>query len=267
MKRVFVFLPNILLVMFFMTSSVFILPSGVLAESAGGLDDFDDFDDFNFEVGVAAKIYDPFEKVNRKMFIFNDFADRYFLEYIATGYQNFLPHRLRKMVRNFLHNLSAPLTVVNSVFQGDLDNSMHSLSSFLINSTVGLAGLFNVSDERGISYHQEDLGQTFAKYGLNAGPYLVLPFIGSSNVRDVSGILLTSTANPMSINIFKVGDDELFDDTVLLGLTAISVVDRRENLLKIVDNLRKSSFDLYSAARSAYIQNRVSKINNENKLR
>ncbi len=229
-------------------------------------DDFDDddFDDFNFQVTPTKEIYDPFEKVNRKIFIFNDFVDRHLFEHIALGYRKVLPGFTRRSIRNFLSNLYSPFTVVNSILQGNLDNSMASFSSFLINSTLGIGGLFDVAGSKDITYFEEDLGQTFASYGLGPGPYLMLPFLGPSNLRDSSGMAITTTIDPLSVNIFKVGDDVLFDDEVLMGLTVISMIDKRESLLKIISDLRTNSFDIYATARSAYMQNRQSKINNEN---
>lgn len=252
---------------------IFSVPSNSFALSKLGnkteiIDPYDEFDDFaDFDFGVTAKkeIYDPFEPLNRKVFLFNEFFDQYFFEHVAIFYQKFIPKIIRKSFRNFLNNITAPFTIINSSLQGDFDNSMASFSSFLINSTLGIGGLIDVAQKKDINYYKEDFGQTFAKYGLGPGPYLVLPFLGPSNLRDSSGIAVQNSLSPLSINIFKIGDDELVHPDILLGFKTASFVDNREFLLNIISDLRKNSFDLYTAMKSAYSQNRIAKINNENR--
>ena len=226
-------------------------------------DDFEDFEDFNFDVSPKKEVYDPFEKVNRKIFIFNDYVDRYFFEHVAIFYRKSLPKGIRKSIRNFFNNLSAPFSVVNSIFQGNGQNAMASFSAFLINTTLGVGGLFNVAGDKEVRYYEEDLGQTFAYYGSPAGPYLMLPFFGPSNLRDGTGMGINALVSPLSVNIFDVGDDELVNEKILTGFTITSLIDKRESLLKIIEDLRNNSFDPYATARSAFMQNRNSKINNE----
>lgn len=226
--------------------------------------DFEEFRDFDFQVKPTKEVYDPFEPVNRKVFIFNEFIDRHFVRHVAIYYQKSLPIAVRKSIRNFFDNIKSPFTVANSLLQGNSENAMAGFSSFLINSTLGVGGLFDVAGRKDILYYEEDLGQTFATYGIGPGPYLILPFLGPSNIRDTSGLIITNLSDPLSINIFKVGDNEIVNDELLTGFTVVSLIDKRESLLKIVDDMRENSFDIYATTRSAYIQNRQSKINNEN---
>lgn len=227
-------------------------------------EDFEDIKNFDFQVKSNADVYDPLESVNRKIFVFNDYLDRKIVRYVAISYQKSLPKPVRKSIRNFITNASTPFSVVNSLLQGDGENAMASFSSFLINSTIGVGGLFDVAGNKNITYNQEDLGQTLAVYGLGSGPYLVIPLIGPSNLRDGVGNLATSAVDPLSINAFKIGNDSVASDETILGFTVISLIDKRESLLKIVDDLRANSFDSYATTRSAYSQNRTSKIKNQN---
>ena len=105
-------------------------------------DDFDDFDNFNLDVGQNLEIYDPLEKINRKIYKFNDVTDRYFFEHIARGYRKSIPKKARISIRNFISNLASPFTIFNSILQGSAENTMSSFSAFLINSTYWLAWLY-----------------------------------------------------------------------------------------------------------------------------
>jgi len=222
--------------------------------------EYEDFKDFDFDVKPKVEIYDPFEKVNRKIFVFNDKLDIYFLEPVATYYGKVVPGPIIRSVRNFFNNLSAPFSVANSLLQGDGNNAMASFSSFMINSTLGVVGLFDVAGNKKIEYDKEDLGQTFARYGSGPGPYLMLPFFGPSTLRDASGMAITESLSPLSLNITKIGNDDLVSDKAVLGMSVISVIDKRESLLTIIRDLRANSFDFYATSRSAYMQNRESKI-------
>jgi phospholipid-binding lipoprotein MlaA len=225
----------------------------------------DEPENFNFSgTSSASEIYDPLEKVNRKIFVFNEIFDRYFFEHIARGYRNYVPKPVRTSVGNFLHNLSLPIVVVNSAFQGDLNNSMASFSTFLINTTIGVGGLFDVAKSKKIKYNNEDFGQTFAKYKVGQGPYLVLPFLGPSNLRDTTGLVLEKLVNPLAFNVLEVGGNrELIEPYEAYSLAGASAIDAREGLLDIVDDVRKNSFDGYATIRSGYLQKRNSLINNK----
>ncbi|MDX2083143.1 MAG: VacJ family lipoprotein [Rickettsiales bacterium] len=223
-------------------------------------------DDADFEIYNSEndqEVYDPLEKYNRKIFAFNDFLDRYFLEHIARGYRLYIPKPIRNSTRNFLTNLNAPISAFNSLLQGKSDNTLATISNFLINSTIGLGGLFEVAKSKGIKYNKEDFGQTLGSYGINSGAYLVVPFLGPSSTRDFSGFVTDQVINPASYNIFRIGGKTyLIGKNNLFILNSVRTIDSREGLLDITDDARKDSFDYYATLRSAYNQNRNFDIKN-----
>lgn len=226
---------------------------------------FDDNEDEfeNYETGTEEEIYDPYEKVNRKILVFNDVLDRYFLEYIAKGYRASVPKTGRKMIRNFLNNLSLPLSTLNSLAQGNVNNGLASFSNFLINTTLGVGGLFDVAGEKGIFYKSEDFGQTLGRYGSGPGPYLMLPFLGPSTARDFTGWVTDKSISPFGFNFLEVGGKEDFiSDETRIGLAIMSGIDARESLIEVIDDIRKDSFDPYATIRSAYLQKRATEIQN-----
>lgn len=220
----------------------------------------DDFDDFGLEESQKPD-YDPLEPANRVIYVFNDKFDRYFFEHVAKTYRFVIPKKARSSIRNFLNNLSKPISFVNSLAQGKIDNSLATLSSFIINSTVGIFGLFDVADINGIKYNKEDFGQTLGHYGVGYGFYLVVPFRGPSSLRDISGWALDSSIDPLGLNVLNFDDDEdMISDTFRVSTTIMSAVDSRESLINVIDDIRKDSFDPYVTLRSAYIQNRKAEI-------
>ncbi len=225
------------------------------------LSDDADFENYSFE--TSSEIYDPLEKYNRKIFVLNDFLDRYLLEYVAKTYRNDVPRPARTAIRNFLNNISAPISAFNSFLQGKSDNGLATFSTFLINSTIGVGGLFNVAEEKGVRYKAEDFGQTLGHYGVSSGPYLMVPFFGPSSVRDFSGFAADQIINPASYNALKIGGHTyLVGKSELVALTTLRAVDLRESLIDVVDDARQESFDFYATIRSAYTQKRSSDIKN-----
>ncbi len=226
--------------------------------------DYDDeFAAFESEFGKSQDlIYDPFESVNRKIYSFNDVIDRYAMEPIAQAYRNYIPRSMRKSVRNFTTNLSLPISTINSFAQGKLNNGLATFSNFLINSTLGIGGLFDVAGNKNITYNPEDFGQTLGHYGLNSGPYLVLPILGPSSGRDFAGYAVDRSTDPMGFNVWQIGGStNAIDIDIRTSVALTDAIDLREALLDTVDGLRKDSFDLYAAMRSSYLQHRQAKIN------
>jgi phospholipid-binding lipoprotein MlaA len=214
-----------------------------------------------FELQTSEEIYDPLEKMNRKIFIFNDYFDRYFFEHVAKFYHKGVPQGARMSIRNFLLNLSLPISAVNSLLQGNVDNTLSTFSNFLINTTVGFGGLFDVAGDKGIKYRVEDFGQTLGHYRTGSGAYLVLPFLGPSSVRDLGGLIVDKSANPFELNFLEFGGREDFiNNNVRLGLAGASAVDKRESLIDIIDSIKADSFDPYATYRSAYLQKRQTDI-------
>ena len=205
---------------------------------------------------IEDEIYDPFEPVNRAIFSFNNVADRIVLEPIAKGYKK-LPSPLQSGINNFLSNLRAPLVVVNQLLQGQGQNAFQSSGRFIVNSTVGIFGLFDVAEKMGLEEKEEDYGQTLATWGVGDGFYLVLPLFGPSNLRDTSGMVLTMLTDP--INAYAVSEGEAW---LVPMRTAANAVDTRSQIIDEVNALRDNSVDYYAAVRSSYYQNRKAAINN-----
>ena len=205
---------------------------------------------------IEDEIYDPFEPINRAIFSFNNVADRIILEPIAKGYKK-LPSPIQSGVNNFLSNLRAPLVVVNQLLQAQGQNAVQSSGRFLVNSTVGVFGLFDVAEKIGLEEKEEDYGQTLATWGVGDGFYIVLPLFGPSNLRDTSGMLLTMITDP--INAYAVSEGEAW---LVPMRTAANAVDQRSQIIDEVNALRDNSVDYYAAVRSSYYQNRNAAINN-----
>ena len=212
----------------------------------------DEYDTTPFE----DEIYDPLEPLNRAIFGFNVAADRVILEPIAKGYKK-LPAPVQTGVSNFLSNLRTPLVAVNQLLQGQGKNAAESTGRFLINSTAGVFGLVDVADKMGLEEKEEDFGQTFAKWGLGDGFYIVLPIFGPSNVRDTAGMALTYVTDPF--NAYLVSEGEAW--AVPLR-TASNAVDQRSKIIDEVNALRDNAVDYYAAVRSSYYQNRKAAIDN-----
>jgi len=209
------------------------------------------------------EIYDPYEKANRKIYNFNDVLDRYFLEHVARAYRKTMPERARDAVHNFLNNLSLPVSALNSLAQGKTDNALATFSSFLINTTVGVVGIFDVAGKKGVFYKPEDFGQTIGYYGTGSGAYLMLPFLGPSSTRDLSGFVVDRAVNPVGFNVFDVGGNQAqIPFNYIVGYVVLSAIDSREGLLDVIDDIRKDSFDPYATIRSAYLQKRLNEIKN-----
>jgi phospholipid-binding lipoprotein MlaA len=236
--------------------------SKVSAKLATNFENEDEFESYETK-DASSEIYDPLEKYNRKIYVFNDAFDRYFLEYVAQFYRVGVPRSARMSIRNFVTNITLPFSAINSLLQGKVDNSLATFSSFLINSTIGIGGIFDVAGNKNIRYRSEDLGQTLGHYGLNSGAYLVIPFLGPSSTRDLSGWSAEKVISPLGINYFKIAEESnLTNGTFRFSLTLASGIDTRESLLDIIDDVRKDSFDPYATIRSAYLQKRLFDVKN-----
>lgn len=210
-----------------------------------------------FSVGACAskntssEINDPLEGVNRVAFKMNDRADRFVLEPIAKGYRAVTPEGGRVVVRNFLRNLNSPTVIGNELLQGDFKGAGNATARVVINTLAGFGGLIDVADMGGIEHQPEDFGQTLATWGVGDGMYLMLPLLGPSSLRDASGRLVDSYADPLRIYLFNIDEEHLH--YTRLGVDAVS---KREELIEVIDDLRRNSFDYYAAVRSAYYQHR-----------
>ncbi len=196
---------------------------------------------------------DPLEPTNRFFFEVNYAADELLLKPFAGWYYTALPNPVQDSVRNALRNVSTPVVLANDLFQGEMDRAGVTFMRFLINSTVGLAGLFDVAGEWGYPYHDEDFGQTLAVHGVDEGAYLVLPIFGPSNPRDAAGRGVDTLIDPLTW-VLPQGWG-----IVRAGIRGL---DTRARNLKTLDEIRKGSVDYYAAIRSLYRQRRADEINN-----
>ena len=187
---------------------------------------------------------DPWEGFNRGVFAFNDTLDRAVLKPVARGYRWATPQPVQTGVGNFFSNLGEIRTTLNSLLQGKPGNAGRSTSRFLLNTTVGIAGLWDVATPMGVTAEREDFGQTLGVWGVGEGPYLVLPLLGPSTVRDTGGLPLDMVSYP----VYYVENDK-----VRYGLTALRIVDVRAGLL---DQEELIQGDRYTFIRDAYLQRR-----------
>ncbi|WP_110668550.1 VacJ family lipoprotein [Salinicola halophilus] len=200
--------------------------------------------------GQDANPQDPWEGFNRGVYQFNDTLDRYALKPVAQGYDAVTPEPVQDGVGNFFSNLGEIRTAFNSVLQWEWANAGVSSGRFLINSTLGVAGLLDPASRMGLEENHEDFGQTLGVWGIDSGPYLVLPILGPSTVRDASGLPVDAYTYPVTY---------VEDDAWRFGLTFLRFVDLRADLLD-QENLIQG--DRYSFIRDAYLQRRQFEVTN-----
>ena len=200
---------------------------------------------------------DPFELLNRFTFAFNMALDTLVFQPVAATYRFLLPVEARNSVRNAVRNLRSPMILINDVLQVEMERARTTLVRFLVNSTMGVLGLFDVADDMGYPYHDEDFGQTLGAHGVGEGFYLVLPVLGPSNPRDGIGILVDMYLDPM-IYAAEAADIEDF----LLARTLAEGIDKRARNIETIEDLKRDSIDFYARVRSLYRQSRANEINN-----
>jgi phospholipid-binding lipoprotein MlaA len=209
----------------------------------------------------SSEIDDPMEGFNRAVFAFNDAFDQALIRPIAVGYRTVVPRPARTGLRNFTRNLRAPVNFANELMQGDIDGAGRVFTRTAVNTFIGLGGLIDVAAMEGIPYDQEDFGQTLAVWGLGHGPYVVLPVLGPSSVRDASGIGVDMLLDPMNWYFYNVRPK---NEGWRYARAAAEGVVKREELLDALDDLRRNSFDYYAAMRSAYVQRRQAMVRDGN---
>lgn len=191
---------------------------------------------------------DPFESFNRAMFSFNDGVDKLLIKPAAEGYKAVLPTPVRTGITNFFANLGDLWIGINNVLQGKVSAGASDFGRFALNSTVGILGFFDVASNAGFEKHNEDFGQTLGRWGMGSGPYLVLPMLGPSSLRDgLSRLLVDWRGNPVWYTA------EPATGNILVG---VNLIDTRANLLAVSDLAEQAALDFYSYTRSAYLQRR-----------
>jgi phospholipid-binding lipoprotein MlaA len=204
----------------------------------------------------AAEIDDPIEPVNRAMFELNRFLDELALKPLAAWY-GMLPDRAREGTHNFLGNLKNPWTAVNDLAQGEGERFGNSVARFFINTLLGFFGTFDPAAQLGFPAHEEDAGQTFGAWGAGDGPYLVLPVVGPSNLRDALGFAVDSFLDPVNY-IARRGDA----NWVGPARSAAGGVDARHRNAQQIDDLQRQSTDFYATIRRVYTDRRRAAIAN-----
>lgn len=194
---------------------------------------------------------DPFEGFNRAMFEFNDGIDRVALKPAAEVYKNTLPSFVQAGVENFFGNLGDVWTAVNNLLQGKPAHATTDVARVVVNSTIGLGGLIDVASAGGVTKHNEDFGQTLGVWGIEAGPYIVLPFLGSSTLRDTAALPAEAAGDPWN-----------YKEPVRWRIagTVLRVVDQRAAALDLSTWIEDAALDRYQFVRDAYLQRRQSKV-------
>lgn len=204
----------------------------------------------SFHISAAADEVDPWQSYNRAMFSFNDTVDRYTLKPLAKGYVFITPKFVRTGVSNVLSNVGEVPSILNGILQGKPEKAGRDTGRLLINSTLGLAGIFDVAKHLGLpSLGREDFGQTLAVWGVDQGPYIVLPFLGPSTARDTVALPAGWYTDP------RAYIDHQRTKNVTLGVT---LLDTRAELLDLEEHI---TGDRYTFVRDAYLQRRVFLIN------
>ena len=209
-------------------------------------------------------VKDCFEKLNRATFSLNMSLDKAIFKPVAKGYRS-LPSPVRTGTSNALINLSSLITIPNNILQGEFKTAGVNVGRLVVNTTVGVLGIFDVAEKMGFSeYEKEDYGQTLGKWGVSPGCYIVIPVLGPTTVRDTAGSFINILGGDPYYNVSTHGNNEYLTDKVYMTTKVISGVDFRAKNLESIDNLEKNSIDFYASVKSLYLQDRQQKIKNSN---
>lgn len=205
----------------------------------------------------ADGIRDPLEPMNRLIFSMNLAADTVVIRPAADLYRTIIPRPGRDAVRSFLRNLESPVILANDILQGELSRAGITTVRFLINSTAGIAGLFDVAAKMGYERHSEDFGQTLGRYGMDEGFFLMLPILGPSSFRDALGLGVDFYFDPLNYWADNTGHEEL-----MVARTVVRGIDARSRTIETLDEIERTSIDFYATVRSLYRQQRNDEIRN-----
>tara|TARA_B100001093_G_scaffold451015_1_gene458157 strand:- start:20 stop:811 length:792 start_codon:yes stop_codon:yes gene_type:complete len=205
---------------------------------------------------------DCFESFNRASFTLNQGLDKTIFKPVAKGYRA-LPAPIKKGTGNVLNNLSSLITIPNNLLQGDFKLAGINTGRLVVNSTIGVLGLFDVASDMGFpEYVKEDYGQTLGTWGVGPGCYLVLPVLGPSTIRDTAGMFVNIMGGDPYYNISVNGNNEYLDGKFYATTKIISAVEFRAANIDSLENLEKNSVDFYASVKSLYTQDRENKIKN-----
>lgn len=194
---------------------------------------------------------DPYENINRKFYVFTDVVDRKIMEPVAGFYIDYVPMRMQRSIANFYDNLSYPNVILNAFLQGKMRQGFQDSLRFMVNTTIGGVGLFDMATPMGLLAHDEDFGQTLGVWGVNANTYLFIPLLGPSSNRDLPGLPVSVFTSPIFyVGVYAIGAPV----TVPLGI--LGAIDKRARLsgpMKIRD---EAALEPYLFVRDAYLQQR-----------
>ena len=193
---------------------------------------------------ASAQNPDPWQSTNRNIFRFNDYFDQLLVKPVARTYTLFIPRFARQGVGNFFSNIDDINVFVNNLLQLKLGDAASDSGRFLVNSTIGVVGIFDLATDFGLAKHEEDFGQTLGRWGVGSGPYVMLPVFGASNLRDSFGLVLDTLFNPIQYHE---------DESLKFSLFLLRETDSRAGLLALDDLI---TGDRYLFIREAYIQRR-----------
>ena len=213
-----------------------------------------------------SEVKDCFEKINRVTFALNQALDKVIFKPVASVYRK-LPSPAKKGVNNSLENISHLLTIPNNIIQGDFNQAAVNTGRFVINTTIGIIGIFDVAEYLGLSnYEKEDYGQSLAKHGVGPGCYIVLPILGPSTARDTLGSTLNFLGGDPWYNVTVSNDTKYFKNSDYYFSKGAAGVDFRAKNYDSIENLDKNSLDFYASVKSLYLQDRQQKILNSKKI-
>jgi phospholipid-binding lipoprotein MlaA len=201
---------------------------------------------------------DPLEEINRSIFGFNQVVDEVVLVPVAKGYRTAVPPPMRTSIYDFMRNLNAPVILAHDVLQGQPRLAAETLARLTINTTIGFGGMFDVAGRIGIPHHTNDMGITFATYGIGEGPYLVAPVLGPTNPRDIVGRVGDSFIDP--VTYVAANNDWWY---MPLSRTVVSGIDVRSRNIEALADIEKTSLDYYATIRSLFRQRRAAEIRHE----
>ena len=239
------------------TITIFLLTFNANAGSDG---------DLIIKKNQPAEVKDCFEKLNRATFAFNQALDGVIFKPVASAYR-ILPSPIKTGVSNSLENISNLVTIPNNILQGELKKAGVNSGRFIINTTFGILGIFDVADHLGFpEYEKEDYGQSLATMGVGPGCYLVLPVLGPSTVRDATASVANFIGGDAWYNVTVTNDTQHFSDFDYYASRVTSGIDFRAKNFDAIENLEKNSIDFYASVKSLYLQDRQQKILNTNKI-
>ena len=223
-------------------------------------------EDLILKKNQPSEIKECFETLNRGTFALNQGLDNVIFKPIASVYKK-IPSPVKSGVSNSLDNLSNLITIPNNILQGDIGMAVENTGRFVVNTTIGILGIFDVAQYLGFSeYKKEDYGQTLAKHGVGPGCYVVLPVLGPSTARDTLGLTANFFGGDPWYNVTVRNNTHYFTDFDYYASRVTGGVDFRAKNYDSIENLEKNSLDFYASVKSLYLQDRQQKILNTNKI-